>query len=82
MALSTKIDNMTEATDLAAATGSKDPTVGLRAVLALRRLLERLEAIQVANARDQGWSWQEIADALGVSRQAVHQKYRKRDGTR
>lgn len=69
---------MTEATTLAAAAGSPDPKVGLRAVLALRRLLERLEAIQVANARQQGWSWQAIAEALEVSRQAVHQKHNKR----
>ncbi len=66
---------MTEATDLAAAAGSADARVGLRAVLALRRLLETLEALQVDNARRQGWSWQEIADALGVTKQAVHKKH-------
>ena len=27
------------------------------------------------NARERGWSWQQIADALGVSRQAVHKKH-------
>jgi hypothetical protein len=69
---------MSEATTLAAAASSSDPKVGLRAVLALRRLLERLEAIQVASARRQGWSWQAIADALEVSRQAVHQKYNRK----
>jgi predicted DNA-binding protein YlxM (UPF0122 family) len=41
-------------------------------------LQERLEAIHVVNAREQGWSWQAIAEALGVSRQAVHQKYNRR----
>ncbi|GGZ30943.1 HTH domain-containing protein [Streptomyces inusitatus] len=66
---------MTEATDLAESAGDRDPRVGLRAVAALRRLLERLEAIQVRSARDQGWSWQEIAAELGVSRQAVHKKH-------
>jgi DNA-directed RNA polymerase specialized sigma24 family protein len=66
---------MTEATDLAAAAGSTDPRVGLRAVVALRRLLESLEALQVQNARYQGWSWQEIADALDVTRQGVHKKH-------
>lgn len=66
---------MSDATKLAAATGSKDPEVGLKAVAALSRLLERLETLQVGNARVQGWSWQEIADALGVSRQAVHKKH-------
>ncbi|GLY95958.1 helix-turn-helix domain-containing protein [Actinoplanes sp. NBRC 103695] len=66
---------MTEATDLAAAAGSADPKVGLRAVVALRRLLEGLEHVQVANARRKGWSWQEIADALEVTRQGVHKKH-------
>jgi hypothetical protein len=66
---------MTEATKLASAAGSTDPAVGLRAVLALRRLLESLEVLQVDNARGRGWSWQEIADSLGVSRQAVHKKH-------
>jgi DNA-directed RNA polymerase specialized sigma24 family protein len=67
---------MTEATELAgAAASSTDPATGLRAVAALRRLLERLEDLQVRNARAQGWSWQEIADALGVSKQAVHKKH-------
>jgi DNA-directed RNA polymerase specialized sigma24 family protein len=65
----------TEATTLAAAAGDADPRVGLRAVAALRRLLEVLEAAQVRNARAGGWSWQEIAVELGVSRQAVHKKH-------
>ncbi|MYZ35969.1 MULTISPECIES: HTH domain-containing protein [unclassified Streptomyces] len=66
---------MTEATDLAERAGDRDPRVGLRAVAALRRLLEQLEAVQVRNARNQGWSWQEIAEVLGVSRQAAHKKH-------
>jgi hypothetical protein len=61
--------------DVAAAAGSTDPKIGLRAVVALHRLAEALEAIQVENARRQGWSWQDIADALGVSKQAVHKKH-------
>ncbi|MGH3675366.1 MAG: helix-turn-helix domain-containing protein [Mycobacterium sp.] len=72
---------MTELDGLGAAGhdfASADPAAGLRAVRALQRLQERLEAIHVANAREQGWSWQTIADALGVSRQAVHQKYNRR----
>jgi predicted DNA-binding protein YlxM (UPF0122 family) len=44
-------------------------------VAALRELADRLEVLQVANARDAGWSWQEIADCIGVSRQAVHKKH-------
>ncbi len=55
-----------------------DPRVGLRAVAALRRLVEHLEALQVDSARRQGWSWEEIGAALGVSRQAVHKKHARR----
>jgi DNA-directed RNA polymerase specialized sigma24 family protein len=54
---------------------STDPAVGLRAVGALRRLAEQVEAAQVIAAREQGWSWEQIGDALGVSRQSVHAKY-------
>ncbi|MGX7824076.1 helix-turn-helix domain-containing protein [Actinokineospora sp. 24-640] len=66
---------MTEATRLADAAGDRDPRTGLRAVAALRKLLERLEAVQVRSARAHGWSWQEIAAELGVTKQAVHKKY-------
>jgi hypothetical protein len=66
---------MTQATELAGATASRDPAVGLAAVASLRTLLESLESLQVGNAREQGWSWQQIAEALGVSRQAVHKKH-------
>jgi len=60
---------------LADASSSRDPEMGLRAVAALRGLLEVLEALQVDNARAKGWSWQDIASRLGVSKQAVHQKH-------
>jgi hypothetical protein len=66
---------MSEATALAAAAAGSDPSTGLRAVAALRRLLEQLERVQVRSARNAGWSWQEIAAELGVSRQAVHKKH-------
>lgn len=66
---------MSQATELAEAAGSRDPAVGLRAVAALRRLLEQLEALQVEAAREQGWSWAEVAAVLGVSKQAVHKKH-------
>ena len=29
----------------------------------------------MANARERGWSWQQIAEVLGVSKQAVHKKH-------
>jgi len=68
---------VTDATEVAAAASSRDPAVGLAAVASLRGLLESLEEQQEGNARAQGWSWQQIAHVLQVSRQAVHKKYRR-----
>lgn len=73
---------MSDGVQLAQEASSRDPAVGLRAVRALRDLTERLESLQVSNARDLGWSWQEIAAALGVSRQAVHKKHARERGGR
>jgi hypothetical protein len=64
-----------EVAAVAAATNSRDPEIGLRAVASLRGLLEVLEVLQVDNARANGWSWQDIASRLGVTKQAVHQKH-------
>ncbi|MEU7024043.1 helix-turn-helix domain-containing protein [Streptomyces sp. NPDC046203] len=66
-----------ETGDLSERLGSRDPAVGLRAVGALHRLAEQVEAAAVARAREQGWSWEQIGDALGVSRQSAHAKYGK-----
>ncbi len=69
-----------ETGELARGATNGDPDVGLRAVAALRQLAERLEALQVETARQLGWSWQEIAERLGVTKQTVHRKYSKRIG--
>ncbi|WP_222432012.1 RNA polymerase subunit sigma-70 [Leekyejoonella antrihumi] len=61
--------------DIATSAASSNPAQGLGAVRALRVLADRLEDVQVRNARSQGWSWQAIADVLHISRQAVHQKH-------
>jgi hypothetical protein len=58
--------------------GPRDPREGLEAVVALRRLLEALEAAHVENAFVAGWSWARIAEVLGVSKQAVHKKHARR----
>jgi hypothetical protein len=63
--------------EISAAIESEDPAQGLRAALALHRMAERVEAHHVAVARTQGWSWQQIGDALGITRQSVHAKYGK-----
>lgn len=55
-----------------------NPAEALAAVVSLRRLAERLEAASIKAAIEQGWTWQQIAEALGVTKQAVHKKYAKR----
>lgn len=60
------------------AADTRDPRAGLRAIASLRALTERLELAQVEAGLRAGMSWQEVAAALGVSRQAVHKKYAKR----
>jgi hypothetical protein len=59
-------------------TEPETPEDGLAAVVALRRFADRLEAAEVERAMRAGWSWSRVAEALGVTRQAVHKKYAKR----
>jgi hypothetical protein len=54
---------------------SDDPIQALNAIAKLRKELDRVEAIAVRRARNANASWQFIALALGVSKQAVHKKY-------
>jgi transcriptional regulator with GAF, ATPase, and Fis domain len=51
---------------------------GLAAVVALRAMADRLEDAEVERAMRAGWSWSQAAEALGVTRQAVHKKHAKR----
>jgi IS30 family transposase len=44
--------------------------------------LTNREELQVERARKLGWSWQQIASLLGVSKQAVHQKHANGEGRR
>lgn len=62
-------------TQLARRAGDDDPVAALAAVAEMRRELERQEAVLVRRARTQGTSWAQIAESLGVSRQAVHKKH-------
>lgn len=55
-----------------------DPGDGLAAAVALRRLADRVEDAEVERALREGWTWSQVADALGVTRQAVHKKHAKR----
>jgi DNA-directed RNA polymerase specialized sigma24 family protein len=76
------LTSMEETLEVAEGATSEDPDVGLRAVAALRALTERLELLQVQKARDLGWSWQDIAARLGVTKQTVHRKYGRLIGRR
>jgi len=60
------------------AIGTDEPAEGLAAVVALRRLADRLEDEHVERAFRAAWTWTDIADALGVTRQAAHKKHAKR----
>lgn len=62
----------------AVAADTTDPKAGLRAVASLRALADTLELQQVEAALRAGMKWQEIGDALGVTRQAAHKKHAKR----
>ena len=76
------LTDMETTLQIAEGASSKDPEVGLRAVATLRALAERLELLQVENARQLGWSWQDIASRLGVTKQTVHRKYGRLIGRR
>ena len=61
--------------DLNQVSSSKSPSEILAAVVALRLLADQLEEKTVQKALEQGWTWQQIAEALGVTKQAVHKKH-------
>lgn len=54
---------------------ASDPEEALAAVVALRVMADRLERKAVKNAVAQGWTWAQIAQALGVTRQAAHKRH-------
>ena len=57
---------------------TEDPAEQLASAVALRRLADRLEDEGVERAVRAGWGWSRIAEALGVTRQAVHKKHARR----
>ncbi len=56
----------------------EDPADALAAVGALRRLANRVEDAAVEQALAAGWTFSEIGEALGVTKQAVHKKHARR----
>ena len=55
-----------------------DPEAAFASVVALRRLADRLELAAVNVAVKRGWSWTDVASALGVTRQAAHKRFAHR----
>jgi DNA-directed RNA polymerase specialized sigma24 family protein len=58
--------------------GPDDPATALAAVIALRRVADRMEREAVDLAVERGWTWQQVAQALGISRQAAHKRHASR----
>ncbi|WP_417450560.1 hypothetical protein [Kordiimonas sp.] len=60
--------------DITTAIDPADPEEAFAAVVALRRYADKLERQTVSRAIGEGWSWADVAEALGVSRQAAHKR--------
>ncbi|MYM67410.1 helix-turn-helix domain-containing protein [Pseudoduganella sp. FT55W] len=52
-----------------------EPGDAMAAALALRELADQVERKAVRQALADGWTWAQIAEALGVSKQAAHKKH-------
>jgi len=51
------------------------PEEALATVVALRVMADRLERKTVIKAIGQGWTWSQIAEALGITKQAAHKRH-------
>ncbi|MGB3698059.1 MAG: hypothetical protein WBA05_11560 [Gordonia sp. (in: high G+C Gram-positive bacteria)] len=66
------------AIDSASGDDSVDALRALRAIAQEREDLDRREYFLVLSLREMHVSWEAIAAALGVSRQAVHKRFRRK----
>ena len=52
------------------------PLAALQAIAELRSRLAELEQAALQEAREKGATWEEIATAMGITRQAAHMRFR------
>ncbi len=52
-----------------------NPDEALAAVVALRLVADQLERESVQKAVSQGWTWAQVAEALGITKQAAHKRH-------
>lgn len=57
--------------------GAEDP-VDLAELQRLREALDEAEVLAVTGLRSGGYSWTEIADGLGVTRQSAHTRFTRK----
>ncbi len=55
----------------------KQPEAALTAVMAMRKMADKLEQKAVIEAIKQGWTWAQIAEALDITKQAAHKRHAK-----
>jgi transcriptional regulator len=55
----------------------REPGPALATAVELRLLAQQMQDLAVRRARDQGWSWEQIAAALGTSRKHLRATYHR-----
>lgn len=64
--------------ELRALSTDSDPLDLVEDIPILEAFVDDYSDARIADARSQGFSWADIADRLGVSRQAVHKRFAAR----
>ncbi len=70
-------ENDADLTTLAAKPSERDALAYAAALHRTARLVDDGLRAHVAIARDEGATWQQIGDALGMTKQAAHERFRR-----